>query len=97
MTASTDIRVRTALADGQLADDALMVHNIAVDWGHDDLAVDQLDKHNRSIAYLFDDAVIDATAAGVKLQMATAPGPRCAAHPRYLHQSHGGYGCPICL
>lgn len=89
------IRLDAALADGQIADDCLLVHHRAVDWAADDLAAHQLDQYARSIGYLYDQAVADATAAGVQLDMVTAPGPRCDAHPYYLHQSHGGYGCPL--
>lgn len=90
------IRLDAALADGQIADDCLMVHNRAVDWDANDLAAHQLDQYTRSIGYLYDQAIADAAAAGVTLTIATnVPGPRCDAHPYYLHQSHGGYGCPL--
>jgi hypothetical protein len=90
------IRLAAALADGQIADDSLLIHNSAVDWDANDLAAHKLDQYARSIGYLYDQAIADAAAAGVKLDIATnVPGPRCDAHPYYLHQSHGGYGCPL--
>ncbi|SEB43715.1 hypothetical protein SAMN04489727_1737 [Amycolatopsis tolypomycina] len=90
-------RTVTARADGQLADDALLIHNAAVNYGHDEMAADTLAQYENSIGNLYLDAVAEAAAAGVQLDMATAPGPRCPRHPYYLDRSHGGWGCPICL
>jgi hypothetical protein len=84
----------TALADGQIADDALLIHNAAVNYGHDEMAADELAKFLRSTGYLFNDAMAEAAAAGVEIQLATVPGPRCQRHPYYPADGHG---CPICL
>lgn len=86
--------VTTARADGQIADDALMIHRAAVAWGCDDLAADQLGKFLRSTGYLYDDAVAEAAKAGVELDLDQRPRAHCLEH-LYYPAFHGG--CPICL
>lgn len=84
--------LETARADGQLADDALLVHRVAVSWGHDDLAADQLAKFLDSTANLYADAVAEATNDGVPLDLRDRP-----ACPEHLYYPAFRGGCPICL
>lgn len=84
--------VKTALSNGQIADDALLIHRTAVSWAHDELAADQLAKFLDATGHLYTDAIAEATKAGLTLDLRDRPA--CATH-RYYPDFRGG--CPICL
>lgn len=89
--ASRQLRLTAALAEGQIADDMLLIHNAAVDYGHDEMAADYLAKYDNMIGYLNDDAHLDAKIAGVTITDAPAPTDRCPNHGYYA-KGH----CGIC-
>jgi hypothetical protein len=93
MTTKTyaEIATTSALAGGQAADDALLVHHAAVAYDHAEMAEDKLRQYDAQIAYLYDMALTDAGTAGVTLDLLAEASNRCQRHGYYHWRA-----CGIC-
>jgi hypothetical protein len=86
-----EIATTSALAGGQAADDALLVHHAAVSYDHAEMAEDKLRQYDDQIGYLYDLALVDAACAGVTLDLMAEAHNRCQRHGYYHWRS-----CGIC-